>query len=131
MKTKIKESLSVQRIIAFICLVILVVLGMAGPLLAQTFTQGYGVEGVVQKGMIVRLKEGDASKVQAVSKEQMEVNANGSNMTIGFNPRYLLDSFKVIDDEKVEIYFSSPVGPCVVKPIQSEKFTFMILPVRI
>jgi len=66
-----------------------------------------------------------------ISKEQMEVNANGSNMTIGFNPRYLLDSFKVIDDEKVEIYFSSPVGPCVVKPIQSEKFTFMILPVRI
>lgn len=66
-----------------------------------------------------------------ISKERMEVNANGSNMTIGFNPRYLLDSFKVIDDEKVEIYFSSPVGPCVVKPIQSEKFTFMILPVRI
>lgn len=66
-----------------------------------------------------------------ISKEQIDVNAHGSNITIGFNPRYLLDSFKVIDDEKVEIYFSSPVGPCVVKPIQSDKFTFMILPVRI
>jgi len=66
-----------------------------------------------------------------ISKEQIDVNANGSNITIGFNPRYLLDSFRVIEDEKVEVYFSSPVGPCVVKPIQSDKFTFMILPVRI
>lgn len=66
-----------------------------------------------------------------ISKEQMEVNTNGSNITIGFNPRFLLDSFRVIDDEKVEIYFSSPVGPCVVKPIENDKFTFMILPVRI
>jgi len=72
-----------------------------------------------------------SSTKYGISKEQIEVNMNGSNMTIGFNPRFLLDSFRVIEDERVEIHFSSPVGPCVVKPIQSDKFTFMILPVRI
>lgn len=66
-----------------------------------------------------------------ISKEQIDVNIDGNNMTIGFNPRYLLDSLKVIDDEKVEISFSSSVGPSVIKPIQSDKFIFMILPVRV
>lgn len=66
-----------------------------------------------------------------ISKEQIDVNIDGNNLTIGFNPRYLLDSLKVIDDEKVEISFSSSVGPCVIKPIVGDKFIFMILPVRI
>lgn len=66
-----------------------------------------------------------------ISKEQIDVNINGNNMTIGFNPKYLLDSLKVIDDERVEISFSSSVGPCVIKPLEGDKFIFMILPVRI
>lgn len=69
---KAKRKFTLPKILALIGLAMLVVLGLSGPLNAQTFTQGYGAEGVLQKGMIVRLKEGDASKVQAVSKEQME-----------------------------------------------------------
>lgn len=72
MKAKIRQKVSVPRTLALAALAALVVLGLTGPLMAQTFTQGYGVEGTIQKGMIVRLKEGDTSKVQAVSKEQME-----------------------------------------------------------
>lgn len=72
MKTKIRQKLSISRLLALAALLLLVVLRMTGPLSAQTFTQGYDAEGAVQKGMVVRLKEGDANKVQAVSKEQME-----------------------------------------------------------
>ena len=83
-----KQKLSLPRILAFIGLALLVVLGFTGPLLAQTFTQGYGVEGSVQKGMIVRLKEGDTTKVQAVSKDEMDkmhgvvVDANDAAVTL-------------------------------------------------
>lgn len=72
-----------------------------------------------------------SSTKYGISKEQIDVESDGNNITIGFNPKYLLDSFKVIDDEKVEVFFSSSVGPCVIRPINSDKFTFMILPVRI
>ncbi|AGC67038.1 DNA polymerase III subunit beta [Thermoclostridium stercorarium subsp. stercorarium DSM 8532] len=106
----------------------------------KEFTKGIERASVIMseenKYPVKLIIEGDSMLITSstkfgISKEQIEVSTNGSNMTIGFNPRFLLDSFRVIEDEKVEIYFSSPVGPCVVKPIESDKFTFMILPVRI
>jgi len=77
-----------SQILAGLGLVVLVVLSLVGPLSAQTFTQGYGIEGKVQKGMIVRLKEGDPTKIQAVSKDQMDkmhgvvVNPNDAAVTL-------------------------------------------------
>lgn len=65
-----------------------------------------------------------------ISKEEIDVKQDGNNMTIGFNPRYMLDSLKVIEDEKVIISFSSSIGPSVIKPVEGDKFLFMVLPVR-
>jgi len=52
-------------------------------------------------------------------------------MQIGFNPRYFLDALKVINDEKIKISFTSPVGPCIITPIEHDRFLFLILPVRL
>jgi hypothetical protein len=88
LKAKIKEKLPPSRTLAWVVLVLLVMLGLSGGLMAQTFTQGYGVEGKVQTGMIVRLKEGDTTKVQATPKGQMDkmhgvvVNANDAAVTL-------------------------------------------------
>jgi len=65
-----------------------------------------------------------------ISKEELQVETDGSDITIGFNPRYLLDSLKVVDDDKIKISFSSSIGPSVIKPIESDRFLFMVLPVR-
>jgi hypothetical protein len=67
MKTKIKKAVSLQRILALVGLALLVVLGLSNPLGAQTFTQGYGVDGPVQKGMIVRLHPDDSTKVRPLT----------------------------------------------------------------
>lgn len=65
-----------------------------------------------------------------ISKEVIDVKSDGNPMKIGFNPKYLLDSLKVIEDEKVIISFSSSIGPCVIKPLEGDKYIFMVLPVR-
>ena len=65
-----------------------------------------------------------------LSKEELDVEMDGGDITIGFNPRYLLDSLKVIDEEKIKISFSSSIGPSVIKPIEGDRFIFMVLPVR-
>jgi DNA polymerase-3 subunit beta len=65
-----------------------------------------------------------------ISKEEIEIKTDGNNMKIGFNPKYLLDSLKVVEDERVIISFSSSIGPSVIKPVQGDKFVFMVLPVR-
>jgi len=59
------------------------------------------------------------------------VNMIGEPMQIAFNPRYLIDAFKNVDDEKVTFSFSTPVTPTVIKPTQGDRFTYIVLPVRI
>lgn len=65
-----------------------------------------------------------------ISKEEIDVEIDGNDLTIGFNPRYLLDSLKVIDDENIVISFSSSIGPSVIKPVSGDNYLFMVLPVR-
>ncbi len=63
--------------------------------------------------------------------DKFSVDMTGEPMQIAFNPRYLIDAFKNIDDEKVLFSFSTPVTPTVIKPVEGDKFTYIVLPVRI
>lgn len=68
---------------------------------------------------------------RGLSKEEVQIENTGNTMQIGFNPRYFLDALKVINDEKIKISFTSPVGPCIITPIDHDRFLFLILPVRL
>jgi hypothetical protein len=109
----LKEKLSLHKILALIGLALLVMLGLGGPIMAQTFTQGYGVDGKVQTGMIVRLKEGDTTKVQAVSKDQMDkmhgivVNPNDAAVTLSGDGQKVF----VATRGRYEILVSTENGP--------------------
>jgi len=89
-KTKVKKLLSFQRLIALTALSLLVLLGLASPLQAQStaFTQGYGTDELLQRGMIVRLKKDDTSKVSALLYDEIEamhgvvVGANDAAVTL-------------------------------------------------
>ncbi len=65
-------------------------------------------------------------------REELKVEMDGNKMEIGFNPRYFIDALRAIEDEEIEIFFSSNIGPCTIKPLEKEKenFNYMILPVR-
>lgn len=64
-------------------------------------------------------------------RDEITVDAEGKNMIVGFNPRYFIEALRVIDDEVIDIYFNSDIGPCTIKPIDTEEYAYMILPVRI
>jgi len=68
---------------------------------------------------------------RGMSKEEISIENTGNTMQIGFNPRYFLDALKVINDEKIKISFTSPVGPCIITPVDHDRFLFLILPVRL
>jgi DNA polymerase-3 subunit beta len=71
-----------------------------------------------------------ASTVIGTVKEEIKVETNGKELDIGFNPRYFIDALKVIENEKVDIFFTSSIGPCTIRPIEGDSFVYMILPVR-
>lgn len=65
------------------------------------------------------------------AKEEVLVETEGKELEIGFNPKYLLDALKVIEDEEVYMDFGTNISPCVIRPIADDKFTYMVLPVRL
>ncbi|MDD2217232.1 MAG: DNA polymerase III subunit beta [Eubacteriales bacterium] len=64
-------------------------------------------------------------------KEELAIEKEGINVEIGFNSKYVLDAIKVIDDEEVIMEFNASVNPCLVKPVEGDKYEYLILPVRI
>ena len=64
------------------------------------------------------------------AKEEIYVTTEGKNLEAGFNPRYFLDALKVIDDEEIYIDFGTNISPCIIRPVESDEYTYMILPIR-
>ena len=64
-------------------------------------------------------------------REEIRVEVDGSKLDIGFNPRYLIEALRVIEDEVINVYFTSSIGPCTIRPVESDSYEYMILPIRI
>lgn len=77
-------------------------------------------------------------KISAVSSagstyDELEVEQNGDNIVIAFNNRFLIDSIRACDAEKIKLSMSSPLTSMNIQPAESEEGTeeiFMLLPVR-
>lgn len=63
--------------------------------------------------------------------EEIDMGFQGNELNIAFNSRYLTDIIHNIDGEQVRMCFNSNVSPCMIKPIEGEAFTFLVLPVRV
>ena len=91
------------------------------------------------------IKEGDKKPIiMNISDENMELKINsnigsmnedidiqkeGKNMMIGFNPKFFVDALRVIDEEDVILYMVNPKAPCFIKD-EDGKFIYLILPVN-
>lgn len=53
----------------------------------------------------------------------------GKDIMIAFNPKFLLDALRVIDDEEVELYMMNPKSPCFIKD-EEGTYIYLILPVN-
>ncbi len=65
------------------------------------------------------------------AKEEVKVDMEGQELEIGFNPKYLLDALKAIEDDEVYLDFGSNISPCVIRCMTDAKFTYMVLPMRL
>ena len=61
--------------------------------------------------------------------EEIDINKEGKDIMIGFNPRFLIDALRVIDDETVDIYLMNPKAPCFIRDEQ-QSYIYLILPVN-
>ncbi len=61
--------------------------------------------------------------------ENIDIEKSGKDLMIGFNPKFLIDALRVIDDEDVDLYMVNPKAPCFIKN-QEESYIYLILPVN-
>ncbi|MDK2586659.1 DNA polymerase III subunit beta [Romboutsia sedimentorum] len=63
--------------------------------------------------------------------EEVALELEGDYLDIAFNSRYFLEGLKNIDSEEIFIEFTTNVNPCIIKPADGAKYTYLLLPVRI
>ena len=57
------------------------------------------------------------------------IHKTGKDIMIGFNPKFLIDALRIIDDEEVTLYLMNPKSPCFIKD-EEENYIYLILPVN-
>ena len=70
----------------------------------------------------IKSQAGSMDEVILCSKE-------GRDLLIGFNPKFLIDALRVIDDEEVDLYFMNAKAPCFIKD-EVQSYIYLILPVN-
>lgn len=73
----------------------------------------------------------NSPEVGKVNEELDIIDQSGSDLTISFNPTYLIEALKALKSETVVIRFISPVRPFTLMPgDDAENFIQLITPVR-
>lgn len=62
-------------------------------------------------------------------KEEIDIVKEGKDIMIGFNPKFLMDALRVIDDEIITIYLVNPKAPCFIRD-EKQSYIYLILPVN-
>ncbi len=65
------------------------------------------------------------------ANDVLSVSVIGSDVEIGFNNRYLLDALKNSDTDEIKLILNGPLAPMIVKPVNSDSFTFLVVPMRL
>ena len=72
----------------------------------------------------------DAVTGSGVLHDEISIEMTGQPVDINFFPRYFYDALKVIEDEQISISFNGNIGPCLIRPLESDAFTYLLLPLR-
>lgn len=86
-----------------------------------------------KKPIVIRIEDGmmelQIQSSMGSMKEDMAIYQEGNDILIGFNPRFLMDALRVIDDEEITIYLVNPQAPCIIKD-DKESYIYLILPIN-
>ena len=86
-----------------------------------------------KKPIIINIAEGTMElKINSFigsMNEEIDIEKDGKDILIGFNPKFFIDALRVIDDEEISLYMVNPKAPCFIKD-DAGKFIYLILPVN-
>ncbi len=72
-----------------------------------------------------------AESVVGKIEDELTAQIMGDGLSIAFNPKFVLNVLKNVEDDKVYLECNSPINPCVIRPVNSEDYFYLIVPMRI
>lgn len=63
-------------------------------------------------------------------EDQIKADFSGKEMSIAFNPFYIMETLNSIEDSRVNMFFVTELGPCIIKPVVGQEYTYLIASVR-
>ncbi len=88
------------------------------------------------KSNLVKFRFNDGSLTLTASnpevgeaKDDISIDYKGEDFSIAFNPEYVIDALKTLDDEKITFGFSEPTLPGVISC--GEDFVYVIMPMKL
>lgn len=86
-----------------------------------------------KKPLILNIIDGNMelkAKTQVANMDdEIEIEKEGKDILIGFNPYLLMDAIRVIEDENLDIYLFNTKAPCFIKD-KEESYIYIILPIN-
>ena len=61
--------------------------------------------------------------------EEIDVEKDGKDLLIGFNPKFVMDVLKVVDEDEITLYMTTAKAPCFIRDA-NESYNYLILPVN-
>ena len=61
--------------------------------------------------------------------EDIDINKDGQDIKIGFDPKFLIDALRVIENETISMYFMNAKAPCTIRD-EEGNYIYLILPVN-
>ncbi len=65
------------------------------------------------------------------SKEDMAISFQREEVEVAFNPKYLIDTLNVINDERILVNLRDNHHPCLVEGVDEKRFLSIIMPMKI
>ncbi len=80
-----------------------------------------------EKTVEIRTQSHDAGDVE----DNVDADYSGEEMTIAFNPNFLIDGVEAVPGDEVILEMSDAVRPAMVHGVEDVRFRYLLMPVRV
>src|SRR3989339_663413 len=62
---------------------------------------------------------------------EMDVDHPGTNLEIAFNPAFLIDVLKNVDEDEIYMELSNALTPALIRPVKDKDYICVVMPMRV
>jgi DNA polymerase-3 subunit beta len=63
--------------------------------------------------------------------EDVDAKYEGAEMTVAFNPQYLIDGIEAITGDEIQLETVDALKPATIRPIEGSSYLYLLMPVRV